>query len=90
MGRFANAVPEDENERARLAIIWMAGLLEGEGSFLKPIPSDPRRPIIACRMTDPDVVGRVAMAFGTAVQANSKGRHKLSLLRLSEGGELSN
>jgi hypothetical protein len=39
---------------------WLAGLLEGEGSFLKGPPSAPRHPILALQMTDEDVVARVA------------------------------
>lgn len=44
-------------------IAWLAGLLEGEGSFLKPPPSDPGRPRISLEMTDQDVVERVAKMF---------------------------
>jgi hypothetical protein len=43
---------------------WLAGLLEGEGSFLKGPPSAPRHPILALQMTDEDVVARVAAMFG--------------------------
>ncbi len=43
---------------------WLAGLLEGEGSFLKPPPSDPNRPRISLQMTDRDIIERVNMLFG--------------------------
>jgi hypothetical protein len=43
---------------------WLAGLLEGEGSFLTGPPSAPRHPILALQMTDEDVVARVAAMFG--------------------------
>lgn len=43
---------------------WLAGLLEGEGSFLKGPPSAPRHPVVALQMTDEDVVSRVAAMFG--------------------------
>jgi hypothetical protein len=43
---------------------WLAGLLEGEGSFLKGPPSAPRHPVLALQMTDEDVVARVAAMFG--------------------------
>jgi hypothetical protein len=46
---------------------WLAGLLEGEGSFLKGPPSAPRHPVIALQMTDRDVVARVAAMFGRKV-----------------------
>jgi hypothetical protein len=34
---------------------WLAGWLEGEGSFLAPPPSDPRRPRISATTRDQDV-----------------------------------
>jgi hypothetical protein len=43
---------------------WLAGLLEGEGSFLVGPPSAPRYPVLALQMTDEDVVARVAAMFG--------------------------
>lgn len=43
---------------------WLAGLLEGEGAFLKGPPSAPRYPVLALQMTDEDVVARVAGMFG--------------------------
>ncbi len=42
---------------------WLAGLLEGEGSFLKGPPSAPNQPRICCQMTDRDVIQRVAGLF---------------------------
>ncbi len=42
---------------------WLAGLLEGEGSFLKPPPSAPNTPRITLQMTDEDVVQRVQEIF---------------------------
>lgn len=46
---------------------WLAGLLEGEGSFLMGPPSAPRYPVLALQMTDEDVVARVAAMFGRKV-----------------------
>jgi len=43
---------------------WLAGLLEGEGSFLKGPPSAPGLPVLSLQMTDEDVVARVASMFG--------------------------
>lgn len=43
---------------------WLAGLLEGEGSFMKGPPSDPNRPRITIGMTDRDVIEKVADLFG--------------------------
>jgi hypothetical protein len=45
---------------------WLAGLLEGEGSFCKPAPSAPNRPYITANMTDEDVIARVAGLFGVS------------------------
>lgn len=45
---------------------WLAGLLEGEGSFLAGPPSAPNSVRIALMMTDEDVVARVATLWGVA------------------------
>jgi hypothetical protein len=42
---------------------WLAGLLEGEGSFMVGPPSNPRMPLIAVHMTDEDVMARVGRIF---------------------------
>lgn len=47
-----------------LEIAWLAGLLEGEGSFLRPPPSAPRQPRVCIHMTDEDVVQKVASMLG--------------------------
>ena len=44
-------------------LCWLAGLLEGEGSFLKPAPSEPKLPRITIEMTDEDVIRKVASLF---------------------------
>lgn len=46
---------------------WLAGLLEGEGSFIKGPPSTPRVPRVTLPMTDRDVVERAAVLFGRGV-----------------------
>lgn len=43
---------------------WLAGLLEGEGSFIAAPPSDRRRARITLSMCDEDVVARVATMWG--------------------------
>lgn len=45
-------------------LTWLAGLLEGEGSFLKAPPSNPNCPRISLEMTDKDVVERAALLMG--------------------------
>jgi hypothetical protein len=45
-------------------ICWLAGLLEGEGTFLKASPSRPNSPTVSLEMTDEDVVARVAHLLG--------------------------
>jgi DNA-binding transcriptional regulator YiaG len=46
-------------------LAWLAGLLEGEGSFLKAPPSSPNSPRISLEMTDKDVVERAASLMGS-------------------------
>lgn len=76
MAEFASAAPPLGGETGWPAFVWLAGLLEGEGTFLKPAPSCPCSPIISCRMTDLDIVELVAAAFGTSVQACDKGPYR--------------
>lgn len=45
-------------------IAWLAGLLEGEGSFLRGPPSAPTTPVVKVQMTDRDIIERVAVLFG--------------------------
>ena len=45
-------------------VAWLAGLFEGEGTFLKPSPSSPRQPRVSIHMTDQDVVEKVAGLLG--------------------------
>jgi hypothetical protein len=85
MARFANAAPALGGELGWPAFPWLAGLLEGEGTFLKPPPSGPRSPTISCRMTDLDVVELVAALFGTSVQANDKGRYQTEFATMIRG-----
>src|SRR3954451_12384658 len=54
----------------------LAGLLEAEGTFLRPPPSSPRSPQVVCRMTDRDVIERVADRFGTTVFSVDKGQYR--------------
>ena len=42
---------------------WLAGLLEGEGSFIKGLPSSPSQSSITLHMTDEDIIARVAEIF---------------------------
>jgi hypothetical protein len=47
-------------------IHWLAGLLEGEGSFVRSPPSSPNTINVSLEMTDEDVVARVAAMWGVA------------------------
>ncbi len=49
-------------------LYWLAGLLEGEGSFMKGPPSKPNAPYISLQMTDEDVVARAANLFQVGYQ----------------------
>ncbi|MBN8637575.1 MAG: hypothetical protein J0M07_19790 [Anaerolineae bacterium] len=42
---------------------WLAGLLEGEGSFCPPAPTTPNTPYISLAMTDEDIVARACEFF---------------------------
>jgi hypothetical protein len=48
-------------------LAWLAGLLEGEGTFLKPFPSAPRLVTVRVSMTDRDVVARAASLMGVGI-----------------------
>ena len=48
-----------------LELAWLAGLLEGEGSFLRGPPSSRRLPAIRVAMNDRDVLERVASLWGS-------------------------
>jgi len=65
-----------EAERDSWAFAWLTGLLEAEGTFLKPPPSSPRHPVVRCCMTDRDVIERVAEMFDTGVVTIGMGRHR--------------
>lgn len=52
-----------------LSLAWLAGVLEAERTFLAPPPSAPNSPVVACGMTDFDVIERIAGAFGTSIQS---------------------
>jgi len=84
MENFANASMRDGQPPSLLAC-WLAGLLEAEGTFLKPAPSSPNLPIVSCRMTDRDVVERVADLFGTSVVAIDKGRYRTEYAAVVKG-----
>lgn len=51
---------------------WLAGLLEGEGTFLAGPPSQPRVPRVRVEMTDADTVDHVAKLFRRTVQRHSQ------------------
>jgi hypothetical protein len=46
---------------------WLAGLLEGEGSFMAGPPSSPGLPVLAVNMTDHDVMARLGRIFNRKV-----------------------
>lgn len=58
----------------RADLYWLAGLLEGEGSFLPGPPSEPNKTRIQCSMCDEDIIARVATLFGVAYQEAKRRR----------------
>jgi hypothetical protein len=83
MTQFVNSTPT--NRTCSNEFLWLAGLLEAEGTFLKPAPSGLRCPIVSCRMTDRDVIERVSLAFGTSVGANDKGPYRTEYAVTAKG-----
>lgn len=61
-------------------LYWLAGILEGEGSFLKNPPSGKNAISIALQMTDEDIVAKVAALFEVSYfKCNPrKSHHKIS------------
>ncbi|TMC75701.1 MAG: hypothetical protein E6J09_11995 [Chloroflexi bacterium] len=70
-----------------MTLFWLAGILEGEGSFLAGPPSSPNCPAIRLPMTDVDVVERVAAIFERAVIATRarKAHHKRAYVTTIKG-----
>lgn len=69
-------------------LYWLAGLLEGEGSFLAPSPSRPGIVAIAVEMTDEDVIARVADLLGVSTYSTCRPRqdhHKQSFRVMIRG-----
>jgi hypothetical protein len=66
---------------------WLAGLLEGEGSFLRPVPSSPRSPAVRLEMCDHDVVDRAAGLLRRAVTpvAPRRLKHRPSYVTVIRG-----
>jgi hypothetical protein len=48
-------------------LCWLAGLMEGEGSFLAASPSAPRSPALQVAMMDQDVIARAGSLLGVSV-----------------------
>lgn len=59
--------------RRSLDLYWLAGLLEGEGSFVAGPPSAPTVPRIQLPMTDRDVVARAAHLFDRRFWRSDRG-----------------
>ena len=53
------------NTMTQQELYWLAGLLEGEGSFLKGTPSQPNKCTIAIASSDKDVAEKVSKIFTT-------------------------
>jgi hypothetical protein len=72
-----------------LTLHWLAGLLEGEGSFCMGTSSHPGKPYIAIQMSDEDVIAKVAAIWGTRYHVScpkrslSNGWHSIYATRLT-------
>ncbi|MDP9134946.1 MAG: hypothetical protein M3N56_08975 [Actinomycetota bacterium] len=60
-------IPQRPGDISERSLYWLAGLLEGEGSFMKGPPSSPGLPVIRMVMIDRDVVERAASMLGCGV-----------------------
>jgi hypothetical protein len=74
-------------EIEKKTLYWLAGLLEGEGSFRAPSPSSPNQVVISVQMTDEDIIAKVAACFGTKYQfyRAKKEYHKNSYIATLKG-----
>lgn len=68
-------------------LYWLAGILEGEGSFCAGPPSKPNQPRIAVTSTDRDVIMKVHGLIGGTITQNKKRKphHKDSWQLLMRG-----
>ena len=67
-------------------LTWLAGLLEGEGTFMAGPPSSPRCPVVRVEMTDRDVVVRVAALIDRTVSSpNPRKGNKRSYITAIKG-----
>ncbi|HJZ48502.1 MAG TPA: hypothetical protein VKE41_15095 [Roseiflexaceae bacterium] len=69
-------------------LYWLAGLIEGEGSFVAGTPSHPRRAVVAITMTDYDIVKRVSDTLGVKINKvkPASDRHKQAYRVGLDGG----
>jgi hypothetical protein len=58
-------------------IYWLAGLLEGEGSFMKGAPSNKRLPIISMQTTDGDIAEKVGKMFNVKVYSRKRRQEQI-------------
>jgi hypothetical protein len=59
-----------------LTLHWLAGLLEGEGSFCAGIPARPYSPLIIIKMTDEDTISKVASLFKVKYHLSTPERYR--------------
>jgi hypothetical protein len=60
-------IPRLVKQITTLDLHWLAGLLEGEGTFIPGPPSAPRTPAVVLTMADRDIVDRAAVLLDCAV-----------------------
>lgn len=73
---------------SELQVNWLAGLLEGEGSFMAAPPSSPGRPRVAVSMTDEDIVARVAAMWQVEYRVAGDRRAKVNGWRVAYAARL--
>jgi len=55
---------------------WLVGILEGEGSFMKGSPSQPKVPQLCVSMTDEDIILKAANLLGSTYRRSNRGADK--------------
>ncbi len=55
---------------------WLAGLLEGEGSFMSGPPSSPNLPVISMATTDEDIIQKVSELWNVKYHPGRDNRRK--------------
>jgi len=68
-------------------LFWLAGLFEGEGSFVKPAPCEAKYPRLRITMTDFDIIQKVMSLFNVKYIHTRKDEKRRNRYVVSKGGK---